>query len=169
MVQSCWYIKLTTIFSMDQRRLFNSRTDHFIQSSVNSPFSRSELVLLPSKHLACSHPRVFSCISLAWAPLTLSYFLNTQPPLHSRSRLETRFKWKSLHQQGVEMSWNYPPPLQGSLFQSDRQDLHTRLPAPLAFWFCFPMPPTSLWGLWGRECHLVSPKPPMVLAHSTGL
>lgn len=39
MVQSCWYIKLTTIFSMDQRRPFNSSTDHFIQSSVNSPFS----------------------------------------------------------------------------------------------------------------------------------
>lgn len=56
---------------MDQRRLFNSRTDHFIQSSVNSPFSRSELVLLPSKHLACSHPRVFSCISLCLSSINL--------------------------------------------------------------------------------------------------
>ena len=71
MVQSCWDIKLTTIFSMNQRRLFNSRTDHFIQSSVNSPFSHSELVLLPSKHLACSHPRVFSSISLCLSSINL--------------------------------------------------------------------------------------------------
>lgn len=56
---------------MDQGRPFNSRTDHFIHSSVNSPFSHSELVLLPSKHLDCSHPSVFSCVSLCLSSINL--------------------------------------------------------------------------------------------------
>ena len=65
------------------------------------------------------------------------------------------------------MSWNYPP-LQGSLLQSDWQDLHTRLPAPLLSGFAFLCHPPLYEVFEGGECPLVSPKPPMVLAHNIG-